>query len=175
MVVGYLLIAPNYRNEIANSSIDDSKLDNRAYSSLNTLRITKDIDVYTNKASAIVIRKFTRKGAAEWNSDKIYINTAVYFLVSGVLKGDIKPGTEIKLLQWGGELDGQVQTIDGAFIYNENENNLLFLGTDEIGNWGVFQGDWGQFPIDEAGMVKNFNDKTVSILDFKDEIIKRIK
>ncbi len=175
LAAGYWFMAPNYRNEIARGNIDNKNQDSRVYASLNTLRITRDIDVYTKEATAIVIGEFVREGGSQWNGDRTYINTATYFTVSEVLKGDIQPSTEIKLLRWGGEIDNQVQTMDGAFIYNEGKKNLLFLGTDEDGNWGVFQGDWGQFIVNEDNTVTNFSDETVILSDFKSEISKRVE
>ncbi|MDP2685308.1 MAG: hypothetical protein Q8P20_09840 [bacterium] len=171
-----VIIAPNYRNEIADdSAIAVDTNDNRIYSEINTLRIEQDIDTYTKEAEAIVVGEFTRKGNVVWNSDKTDLSTETYFLVSDVLKGDIKPGEEIKILQWGGELDGQVQTYEGATRYNKGQTNLLFLGTNEDGEWGVFSGDWGQFPIDSEGMTQDFNDSSVNLSAFKDQIVERIK
>jgi len=136
-------------NERKALSIIGNNNNDKIYSTRNTLRITKDIDVYSKEATAIVVTK--------------------------VLKGDVKIDSEIKILQWDGELDGQVQTAEGAIKYVEGQKNLLFLGTDEIGNWGVFAGDWGQYPIDENNMVKDFNDKTVSFADFENAILEPIK
>jgi len=176
IIGGVAIIAPNYRNEVADDTVAvTNKSDGLIHSEINTLRIEQDIDTYTKEAEAIVIGKFTRKGDAVWNNDKTDISTETFFQVEDVLKGAIKSGEEIKVLQWGGELDGQVQTYVGAIEYSKGQSNLLFLGTNEDGEWGVFSGDWGQFIVDDSGKVKDFDDKTVSLSDFKSEISKRVE
>jgi archaellum component FlaF (FlaF/FlaG flagellin family) len=174
-VVGFVFIAPNYKNEIANTSIVDNNNDGKAHSYLQTMRIEKDINVYTKNADAIVVGEFTNFGSAVWNSSKTDISTETFFRVDEVLKGDIKPGEEIKVLQWGGDLDGQVNTYEGAMRYEKGQTNLLFLGTNEDGNWGSFQGDWGQFSVDNNGITKDFKDKSVSLLDLKKQITELVE
>lgn len=176
IISGAIIIAPNYRNDIADNTVAMTNTsDDLIYSEINTLRIEQDIDTYTKEAEAIVIGKFNRKGDVVWNNDKTDISTEVFFKVEDVLKGDIRPGEEIKILQWGGQLDGQVQTYEGAIKYITEQSNLLFLGKNEDGEWGVFSGDWGQFIVDDNGNVKDFDDKTVSFSDFKSEINTRVE
>ncbi len=175
VLVVIIVIAPNYKNDIADESDVMNNSDNHIYGTIYTSRIEQDIDTYTDHAVAIVVGAFTSKGKTVWNSDKTNISTEVYFQVDEVLKGNIKPGLEIKILQAGGELDGQTQIYEGAIKYAPGQTSLLFLGTNEDEDYVVFADDWGQFIVNEDDTVKNFSGKTVSLSDFKSEISQRVE
>jgi len=173
VVVGVVIYA-NYKNEIADTN-STTLSGNTLTTQFNSLRIAKDIDEYTKQASAIVIGTFVSKGEGEWNKDKTRIYTNLFFKVDEVLKGDIKSGQEIVIKQYGGEVDGQTDLNDSVINYVDDKSNLLFLGTNEDGEYVVFAGDWGQFIVNEDNTVKNFSDETVSLSDFKSEISKRVE
>lgn len=143
--------------------------DNTQTALKHSLRIERNMSVYMKESEAIAIGEFVGKDKPIWNSTNTDISTPVQFRVSEVLKGGIQPGTTIAVLQWGGEIEGVMQQYEGAIRYAKGEKNLLLLGKDEE-YWGVFQGDWGQFPIDADGNVQDFDGKTVTLESFKGAI-----
>ena len=168
VLIAGVLIYPNYRNDISTSN-------EPATTGSTSLRFERDLDEYTRIVPTIVIGTFTKQGGTEYGGDKTFIYTNLYFSVEEVLKGDVKPGDEIVIKKYGGELNGERAIKDDGVQYREGERDVLFLGTNEDGNYVVFAGDYGQFPVDTAGRTTNFNDQAVSVEDFKSEITSKVQ
>ena len=175
LATGYWFIAPNYKNKITTEQPDTTNNQSVAVGNFSSLRMERDIAVYARESTAIVVGTFTSKSRGEWNDDRSWIYTPVEFKVDEVLKGEVVPGNEIIIKQYGGEVDGEITRFDDEFVYVEGQRNLLFLGTNENDDFVVLAGDWGQFIINEENTVENFSDETVGLSDFKSEISKRIE
>lgn len=166
-VGAYTLIASKDRN--TNGTTNETS--DGSYS----LRFERDLDDYTKWPPAIVVGRFTSQGSTEYGGDKTFIYTNLTFAVEEVLKGDVKAGEEITIKKYGGELDGERAIKDDGVQYRKGGLEVLFLGTNEDGNYVVFAGDLGQFPVAEDGTVTDFDGKTVSLETFTRVVADRVQ
>lgn len=160
----YWFILPNYKDTIGDSSGSGQGVSQ-------SLRIAKDMKVYSEEAEAIVVGRFVGKGNSVWNSDKSQIYTNLNFKISEVLKGsDMQPGEELVIKQHGGKIDDEAMVTEDEIKYVEGQQDVLFLGTNEDNDYVVFAGDWGQYIITGDNTAIDSDGKTFKLDELKEEI-----
>jgi hypothetical protein len=114
--------------------------------SLQTLTKTAD--------SVVIARVVSVKG--EWSDDKTNIWTRVGLDVQETLKGTLKAGERVDILQLGGTVGDLSSVIPDAPSFKEGERILAFLSKKGNGNFTVLNFYQGKFSVeaDPAGGVE---------------------
>ncbi|MFA6023714.1 MAG: hypothetical protein WC777_00650 [Candidatus Gracilibacteria bacterium] len=143
--------------------------------SFHALSIARDLDLYTQSASLIVIGRVTKVGEPYLEDQGLGSRQEVELELSEVLKGD-RSMTTVNVLVRGYEIvevDGDEATIipgNEPPLFVAGEYVLLFLGTTSQGEYVSFAGPYGKYLIDNELNVSSSGDFSMSLEELKEKI-----
>jgi hypothetical protein len=100
-------------------------------------------DILVGKAHAIVTARALTSYAED--SKEHGIETITVLSIEDVLKGNLSPGTEVKVHVIGGVLEKRAKIVPGAPHFKDGERVLVFLSQSDSGEWGVTDFGLGVF------------------------------
>ncbi len=83
------------------------------------------------KHSTLVVRGNVLDKRSEWGPRRAYIATRVRLKLTEVMKGNVRIGDELTILQSGGVVDGIGQNVSGAAKFEPGEEVVVFLETSK--------------------------------------------
>lgn len=148
----------------------------------NAIFMSRDITTYTQDVDAIVIGDVREVSDPYLKSDRgITLQQDAQINIREVLKGNTKM-TSLKVgdLAWGitEEFSPEkgVSSLKGKYgLLKPGENVLLFLGTNNWGDYVVFAGPNGKYLIDKDNNVTSIGNFKMSLEDLKAKIKEALK
>ena len=137
--------------------------------SVHSIVITRDINVYTQSADAIVVGEVVEVSDPYFREGTQMIQRDVMVNVDEVLKGD-EDMTDVTLIVEGGQIGRKRVIMEDGVRLTEGEKVLLFLGTNSDDEYVVFAGPYGKYLIDENDEVSSIGDFVMALDDLKAEI-----
>jgi hypothetical protein len=148
----------------------------------NSIFMARDITAYTQNADAIIIGDIHDVTDPYLRKDRgITLQQDAQINIMEVLKGDVKT-TSIKVTDLAGQIDEEfspekgIENLKGKYgLLKPNEKVLLFLGTNNWGEYVIFAGPYGEYLIDNNNTATSIGDFKMSLEDLKIKIKSALK